>query len=368
MVRYRRGRQAFTLVELLVVIAIIGILIALLLPAVQAAREAARRAQCTNNLKQLGLALHNHHDTYNRFPPGNADDQSGIQGQPNFGTVAGGAPWGSSWLVYILPFIEQNAIYSQWQFYNGSGNNNPMNIHLRGNILINGFTCPSSPLPLWATTQLTDTTVTPNVTVQQQAGNYVGISGAANGLIPISGSNPVTYYVSPYIETGNAGTVDGSGMLYPNSQINFSDLTDGSSNTLAVSENGDFLIDNNGAKQDWRAGQTWGWALGGDSTGTPPNYGANTWTSATSAGDNRTYDLTTILYPINDKNNSGVGWTFGVGGVGYDHNNNPLNSAHPGGVNGLLGDGSVRFLSSTITMAIVAELAVRNDGTPVVLP
>ncbi len=88
--------SGFTLVELLVVIAIIGILVALLLPAVQAAREAGRRTQCTNNLKQMGLALHNHHDSLRRFPPGG--DRSPVGG------------YGPSWMVHILPYIEQNSL------------------------------------------------------------------------------------------------------------------------------------------------------------------------------------------------------------------------------------------------------------------
>jgi prepilin-type N-terminal cleavage/methylation domain-containing protein len=98
----RPCRAAFTLVELLVVIAIIGILIALLLPAVQAAREAARRAQCTNNLKQFGLALHNYHDTYGSFPMGWMIDRGHVLDQVHSDPLSG---WG--WQVYLMPMIEQ---------------------------------------------------------------------------------------------------------------------------------------------------------------------------------------------------------------------------------------------------------------------
>lgn len=130
----RRAKPGFTLVELLVVIAIIGILIALLLPAVQAAREAARRSQCTNNLKQIGLGLHNHHDTYGKLPPS----------YENFHPVnTGDIKWG--WGTYILPFIEQQNLYDQLEPNNQAGLTPNANNGLQE--ILETYRCPSDPGP-----------------------------------------------------------------------------------------------------------------------------------------------------------------------------------------------------------------------------
>lgn len=128
----RSSRRAFTLVELLVVIAIIGILVGLLLPAVQAAREAARRMQCQNNLKQMGLALHNYHDTYNSFPGGTT-----ING-PCCGT-----PAQMTWAIAILPFIEQSSIYNQYDSRLSTAD--PANAFIQ-TINLTVQNCPSDPI------------------------------------------------------------------------------------------------------------------------------------------------------------------------------------------------------------------------------
>lgn len=111
----QRLRAGFTLIELLVVIAIIAILIALLVPAVQKVRESAARTQCSNNLRQIGIGLHGFHDIYKRLPPGGASDA-----RP-FGTVASSGEWGSSWLVFILPHVEQGPLFKKFVFNGGSG-------------------------------------------------------------------------------------------------------------------------------------------------------------------------------------------------------------------------------------------------------
>ena len=142
------------------------------------------------------------------------------------------------------------------------------------------------------------------------------------------------------------------------------DITDGTTNTLAISEQGNWLKDNAGKMQDWRATQPWGWYLGVKSPGVPPNFDNK-------GGDNREPGLTTVRYQIdytpaggwaNDVTNTGVG----IGG--YTSNcvgaNIPLNSTHPNGVNVLFCDGSARFLSSSTALAALAQMATRDDGLP----
>lgn len=331
----RHSRAGFTLIELLVVIAIIAVLIALLLPAVQQAREAARRTQCKNNLKQIGLALHNHHDTYGRFPPGVAMDQ------PPFGTstnIGSGCCWGSSWMVYILPYIDQATIFSRWQFTGNSGAFNTNNNTLVTGKVLPAYMCASSPLP---------TVCTSNAGIA--TANYVGVSGAINGLIP-------GYTETRYNALTAGGIIGGSGVLIPNGKLNFRDLTDGSTNVIAISENGDYIIDTAGAKKDWRGSQPWGWILGGKSPNVPPTYD-------NSGGDNRSPNCITIRYSINkrgfadDVPNTGVG-----NGGNYQGANTPINSAHVGGAHVLLSDGSVRFLSNSLGLDVLARLATRDDG------
>ena len=152
-----RRVQGFTLVELLVVIAIIGILVALLLPAVQAAREAARRTECNNNLKQFGIALHNYHDTYKVFPPAllNSGRWSGARGYPNTGGTLNTTGW-----AMLLPFIEEQSLYDQYDFNRPSnlsvGNRNQnsnfpngddtYNAALVADAPVDAFICPSHTL------------------------------------------------------------------------------------------------------------------------------------------------------------------------------------------------------------------------------
>ena len=161
--RHRSLRHGFTLVELLVVIAIIGTLVGLLLPAVQSARESARRSNCQNKLKQIGLAVHQHHDAKGRLPPSGAADTS------PFGTSATGT-WASSWLVYLLPFMEEQQLYDSWKF-NGSGYAIfPTNAY---GVAMPGLRCPSSSLPQ---SRSFGTDI-------MARSSYVPICGAVNGLI-----------------------------------------------------------------------------------------------------------------------------------------------------------------------------------------
>jgi prepilin-type N-terminal cleavage/methylation domain-containing protein len=330
-------RKAFTLIELLVVIAIIAILIALLVPAVQKVREAAARTQCINNLKQIGLALHNFHDSNKRLPPGCASDT------PPFGTPPTGH--GSSWKVYILPYIDQGPLYSKWQFTGGSGWENTNNTNLVNNVVVPAYRCPSSSLPEFYNGNPAGGASNSMVT------SYTGISGSYNmGYAdPVLGTNTCC--------NGNDGVVSGSGMLYPLSKVKLTDVSDGTSNTIMVGEQSNHLRDANnqpvtGNYQCITSQGPHGWIMGTSNTTPPP------------AGQNRSMNCTTVRYLINQK-----GLTQASGGTTENAGCNvPLSSNHAGGACMLFGDGTVRFWPDSTSAITIAYACGRNDGQPYLDP
>lgn len=337
----RKIRVGFTLIELLVVIAIIAILIALLVPAVQKVREAAARSQCQNNLKQIGLALHGFHDTYKRLPPGGAGDR------PPFGTNPTTGSWGSSWLVFITPFIEQNALYAKFRFIGASGWGDTNNYIAAQNVVIPLYNCPSSPLEIICASPYSNGPI--------QASNYVGISGAINGLIPGYTETRVNPNVGAAVNCCSGGYASGGGVLFPQSKLTLLAITDGTSNTMVVSEQGDSIFTLNGGKQDWRTSRQHGWMIGAYGGSSPPAYG--------NGGDARTFNQTTIRYNINQKTGypDSPGNCNATGICQNASTNYPLLSGHTNGVNVLMGDGTVRFMANGITIDNVARLATRDE-------
>jgi prepilin-type N-terminal cleavage/methylation domain-containing protein len=328
-------RRGFTLIELLVVIAIIAILIALLLPAVQQAREAARRTQCKNNLKQIGLAMHNYHDTYGGFPIGGV------------GSSVGG--WGLSWWMRILPYLDHAPLYSQINFsgthpgWAYSGVDGGVNGLIVGQARIAAFNCPSSPLE--ANRQAGDgARIIPNA-------HYFGISGATDGN---GFTNPAGFQKTCCDCCGGqqaTGLISSVGAIVPVRFVGFKDITDGTTNIMIVGEASNFILSAPGGNRTVQVTGTHGIMMG-----TPAL------TPVENAGNNypRIFNLTTVRFSpnapvvIDNANWPGVGDNFG--------SNNPLNSAHTGGIQGLLGDGSVRFISDNIDMLTLRLLCSRNDG------
>jgi prepilin-type N-terminal cleavage/methylation domain-containing protein/prepilin-type processing-associated H-X9-DG protein len=342
------SRRAFTLVELLVVIAIIGVLIALLLPAVQMARESARRTQCLNNLHQFGLAIQSFHSAHNRLPAGGAVDQA-----PWFGEHPTGVAWGSSWLVYLLPYMEQQSLFEQMSFETGSGWGGTCatkNYTLAKNVVIKGYHCPSSPLDEMARDAFQGLTPI-------QASSYVGISGATSNLFTPNTFREMRMNIGAGSPNGSSGgVVSTGGALVPNARMTFAHLRDGTSNVAMVSEYSTFLQTLNGSKVDWRSSAQNGFIMGVNKPKEPHKWKP--------AGDNRTFNLVSVRYPINKL----TGWPNApghCGATGVCQNagvNTPLNSAHPGGVNILLADASVRFVSQTMPGDTLAKLVTRDDG------
>ena len=324
-------RRAFTLIELLVVIAIIAVLIALLLPAVQSAREAARRAQCVNNLKQIGLAMHNYHDANNSLPPG--------QRASVFGT----------WQVFILPYIEQGALFNAYNLYgrffpegtvasdvaaNGPGNllryGSPPNLTVTRS-RVNNLLCPSD---TWAPLDLTNRN---GVTRHNYACNY-GNSDVFQGL---------KYDATPYPDAPWLGAPfsdpDRGLSRYPARGLcpGFAALTDGLSNTMLAGE----VVQGQGL--DLR-GFTWWGDASGFMTYLTPN------STLPDVQQAKGY----CVYPM--QNNPPCIAKTATQPATY-----ASRSRHPGGVDVAMGDGSVKFVKNSISLPIWRALST-SQGNEIV--
>lgn len=288
-------RRGFTLVELLVVIAIIGVLIALLLPAVQAAREAARRSQCTNNLKQMGLALHNYADTTREYFPISAWVKK------------------HGMFVHLLPFMEQETVYDKLDL-----TKSPYSDPLRGKVVISTYVCPSYPGQVVIDSSSVDSWFRGAMrTYDGVGGRLTDKDGAAYPVMKVPGNTPCT----------SSGDLPMNGIFGMGFSRRMCDVTDGLSNTLAI---GEFVhTDDSRTDRSW-ASNLRDWMFGGDS----------------SCGN---MSVKALVWPINAKVNRGAPHK-----VLYHYL--PMGSYHPGGASFLLGDGSVRFLSETIEMETYLSL------------
>lgn len=333
-VRLPQARSGFTLVELLVVIAIIGVLVALLLPAVQAARESARRASCTNNVKQVSLALHNYHDTHMRFPPGGlCYGWCRYPGAPN--------NWGAAkvqnvnGLLFLLPYLEQMPLHEKFNHRASAANISvgndgccgptAMTGTLAGDVLASGnaavvsqrlkvFNCPSDSGDPWL-----------------PVGNYYGIatSGTYKGAKTTYDFSAFQNYDCDYWTRQNPST---RRMFGENSTTRMADVTDGTSQTAALVE-ATFDV-YNGRCSAWGYR---GWVMTGNDIGS--TKGINNWT------------YTTIVPKVGR-----------VGSWG-----DPA-SLHPGGCMIGLADGAIRFIPQVTDLVVRQRLAMMSDGEVVSLP
>jgi prepilin-type N-terminal cleavage/methylation domain-containing protein/prepilin-type processing-associated H-X9-DG protein len=335
----KRSRRGFTLIELLVVIAIIGVLIALLLPAVQAAREAARRAQCTNNLKQIGLGVHNYISATGSLPMGNSTRSLAYD---NCGTY-----WGHNWLSFILPYMEGGNSYNAANF-SLAYNFRAQFTAFRGRISV--LICPDD-------TQAVDMTQLGYIATLQTS--YQGMRGMTENLY---------YWWGPgSVNSDRCGVIDSEGVFGANVAFGVQDITDGTSNTILAGEatrfinepgNSPFGFGNTAAAwggPDWSSTVTWpgdirvtGGAYSVPKINAPPVISGGP-ACLTSTGP---FAFLTYGNP--------PGWVtspqcYQLGQFGF-------RSRHPGGANFAMSDGSVRFLKETINILTYRALSTRNIG------
>lgn len=313
----RTHRKAFTLIELLVVIAIIAILVALLLPAVQQAREAARRSQCKSNLKQIGIGLHNYVDVHKVFPAGSYWNILNNGQRYHQGSL----------LSQILPFVDQAAAYEQIPFEDAPGRNVNDATDSNGKLLrqifiVAAYRCPSDP-------------VGNNFNSRSTVQNYAGSKGASNAGSPAGGNPNGTPACADKWLSWRRGNTVGSGVSGPfhrnGRSCSMRDVTDGLSNTIFVGE----------VRPDCSNHIRQGWLQANNGQG-----------------------MFSTIYPINldtcnTSASSGCNW----------HNNWTeefgFKSRHIGGAHFLFGDGAVRFLSENIDHDTYNNLGAKADNNTV---
>jgi prepilin-type N-terminal cleavage/methylation domain-containing protein/prepilin-type processing-associated H-X9-DG protein len=334
------NRRGFTLVELLVVIAIIGVLVGLLLPAVQAAREAARRSSCSNNLKQIGLALHSFESRNKCFPPGVYQGSGGL---------------GTTWIAGILPGLEANDTYLKLRFdllWNQASGFAPSDVvkAFRSSTLV----CPSCPMP------------------RPQSGSvliasYAGVAGASDfGFVPNVASEGASNNRCPDVPsadlvTDNTNCLNGglshfwkapSGAIHSQGWA-IKTFTDGLSKVLMVGEQSSWGIESNGNKNECRAGGSFGWATGGYNGG--------------GAGNSRIWNVSKITSTRH------IGTlecekTSSVSGKSNMDSRTAFRSSHGQGAQFVFADGSVRWLDQSIDNETYRLLAIRDSNKVKVMP
>jgi prepilin-type N-terminal cleavage/methylation domain-containing protein len=325
-----RARRGFTLIELLVVIAIIAILIALLLPAVQQAREAARRTQCKNNLKQLGLALHNYHDTFKVFPPGQMNYIAADLAPLNAGAR-------TCWMQQILPYIDQAPLYNSfiWNIPAHACCNNTA--FGQRHTIIAGLTCPSDP----SNPKIVTANNVPPPNAQGFHGNYVASYGRTGRGDQVAVTN------GTYVNVGyqNNPLANERGYFWPLSASKIDDAKDGSSNTMLM---GEIIVVQDTTAHDLRGRyyNTWeGNTL--FSSEQPPN---------TTIGD-----VSATTYCIHTPPDAPCGPPSALRAQFQ-------RSFHEGGVQSAMGDGSVHFISENIDVWVYRALGTGRGRETVTFP
>ncbi len=317
---FSNSRKAFTLVELLVVIAIIGILIGMLLPAVQQVREAARRTQCMNNVRQNTLAAHNYGSAFlDEFPPGNMPTVNGNN-------------YGNSFWVFLLPFMEQANLSDRYDLDSGGwtgASSNPNRAALE-DVLLPFLSCPSSSLPIFPVAYPAG----PDERFQGSHGRW-GQTGMLPCYTGITGSTEHTS-AGP----GDEGGINSDGgVLLIERTVSLGEITDGTSNTMLIGEQSAWMLNDAGEEVDMRSDGNHGFNMGGK------------------VDRPRRFNLTAVRHEINVRS------VFGAPGApGNLGPNRPLHSEHPSGIVVGLCDGSSHFLSDNTSLEVLFDLSDRDDG------